>query len=374
MCGGARAGQADTRPARRAPGIGEERVAQEAGVPATPLRVEDPNLCSTPRRPEPVPADEHFGALPDDIPAEADPRSTGQLQPKRCRRGDGGRQLLPESRWLEDDEQHAGPPGKGGEALEAIGQAGRTFRRTVVPGVARCRHIAPGVAPRRWVPGRGAAGPSVVRQVDDEDIHRPTREERPGHRDPFIRRRGLHDDEPFQTDPPGHRLDRIQAPRKVHPGGNRAASLGLGNEPQCQGRPAARGFSAQRDRRIAGHPTRPEDRIQGGKAGPDHPVRASRPLPRSRQAAREGIRQPGECRVRVRFRGNGERADHPRSCRSPTRPKGCESSRDVRGKARHGQMIIEQMFCIVKIINLLAPRATPGTSRPQEQAPPERES
>jgi hypothetical protein len=194
VCRGVRAGQADTDPARPAPWIGEERVAQEAGIPAAPFRVEDPNLCSTPCRPEPVPADEHLGALPDDIPAEADPRSTGQLQPKRRGGGDGGRQLPPESRRLEDDEQHAGSPGERGEALEAIGQAGRTFQGTVVPGVDRCRHIVPRAVPRlvprlvsRLVPRRGAGGPCILRQVDDEDVHRPAREERPGHRDAFVR-------------------------------------------------------------------------------------------------------------------------------------------------------------------------------------------
>jgi hypothetical protein len=89
VCGGARAGQArdgqaGQRRVRRAARIGEECVALEAGVSTAALGVQDPQLCPATRRPEPIPADNHLGALPDDIPTEPDPRSTGQLQPERC--------------------------------------------------------------------------------------------------------------------------------------------------------------------------------------------------------------------------------------------------------------------------------------------------
>jgi hypothetical protein len=204
--------------ADRAGRIGEERVAPEAGVPAAPLRVEDPKLCPPACRSEPVSADEHLGALPDDIPTEPDPRSTGQLKPERSGRGNGGRQLTPEFRRLDDDEQHTGPAGECGETLETVGQAGWTFRRMAVPWAVP------------WRVRRKAAGPSVLRQVDNKDVDRPAREERPGHRDAFVRRRGLEDDEPLQPDSPGHRLNWIQAPGKIHPGGNRAPGLGLCNE------------------------------------------------------------------------------------------------------------------------------------------------
>ncbi len=108
--------------------------------------------------------------------------------------------------------------------------------------VSRRRWIVPWTGPRRVL--RGVTGSSVVWQVDDQDIHRSARQQRPGHRDPFVRRFRLQDDEPFQPDPAGNRLDRIETPGKVYPGGNRATGLGLGNQPQGQGRLAARGLPA----------------------------------------------------------------------------------------------------------------------------------
>ena len=57
--------------------VAQEGVAQEAGIPAATVRVEDPKLRPAARRTEPVPADDDLGALADDIPAEPDPRSTG---------------------------------------------------------------------------------------------------------------------------------------------------------------------------------------------------------------------------------------------------------------------------------------------------------
>jgi hypothetical protein len=139
----------------------------------------------------------------------------------------------------------------------------------------------------------------------------------------------LEDDEPFQPDPASHGLDRIEAPGKIHPGGDGSTGLRLGHQPEGHGGLAARGCSGQRNRCIAGHATRPEDGIEGGEARPDHPIRVGRP------------------RFRLEFGDDRERSDDPRSCRTPARPEGRESGRDVRGEARHGSSIIEQMFCIV---------------------------
>jgi len=80
-CGGTRARRLDQeRPGRldQKP-LTQERLALETGVPTASLGVEDPQLCPATRWPEPVPADDHLGPLSDDIPAEPDPRSTGQL-------------------------------------------------------------------------------------------------------------------------------------------------------------------------------------------------------------------------------------------------------------------------------------------------------
>jgi hypothetical protein len=54
-------------------GIGEERLAEEAGVSTTALRIEDPELCPPPRRAGPVPGDDHLRPLADDVSAEPDP-------------------------------------------------------------------------------------------------------------------------------------------------------------------------------------------------------------------------------------------------------------------------------------------------------------
>jgi hypothetical protein len=173
VCGGVAGDQARGRAATR---IDEERVAPEAGIPATAVGVEDPQLRPATRWSEPVPADEHLGPLPDHVPAEPDPRAPGELEAERRGRGDRGRQLPAEARWLEDDEQDTGPPGERRESFEAVAQAGRPFRRMAA------RPPGPGRSPRRC----GRAGSSVIRQVDHEDIHRSAREERAGHGNAFV--------------------------------------------------------------------------------------------------------------------------------------------------------------------------------------------
>ena len=166
VCGGVAGDQARGRAAAR---IDEERFTPEAGIPAAALGVEDPELRPAACWAEPVPADEHLGPLPDDIPAEPDPRAPGELQPKCRGRGDRGRQLPAETRRLEDDEQDAGPPGERRESFEAVAQAGRPFRW-----MAACP------------PGRRATA-GLRRQVDHEDVHRPAGQERAGHGDALIR-------------------------------------------------------------------------------------------------------------------------------------------------------------------------------------------
>jgi hypothetical protein len=187
VCGGARGrrnrvGHAGPGRDRRTPRIGEELVPSEAGIPAAAFGIQDPQLRPTTRWPEPVPADDHLGPLADHVPAEPDPRSTGELQAEGRGRGDSSSQLPPEARRLEDDEQDAGPPGERGEALEAIRQAGRPFGRMagwLAGSPARARH---GIRPVR--PGLIAAG--LVRQVDDQDVDGPAGQQRAGHRDPFV--------------------------------------------------------------------------------------------------------------------------------------------------------------------------------------------
>jgi len=173
VCGGVGGNQARGRVASR---IDEERVAPEAGIPASALGVEDPQLRPATRGSEPVPADEHLGPLPDHVPAEPDPRATGKLQPERRGRGDRGRQLPAESRWLEDDEQDAGPPGERRESFETVAQAGRPFGW--MAGCPSGRRATSRLG--QW------AASSLGRQVDDQDIDRPAGQERAGHGDALV--------------------------------------------------------------------------------------------------------------------------------------------------------------------------------------------
>ncbi len=203
--------------------------------------------------------------------------------------------------------------------------------------------------------GSGSRNPrsNALGQVDHEDVDRPPGEERAGHRKSLVRRARFEHDEPLQVHAPGHGLDRVQAPGKVHPGSDRAAGLGRRHELEGQGRPAARGIAAQGDRRITGDATRPEDRVEGGETRPDHPVGVGRLGPATRE------------RLGLRLGCHGEGSDHPRSGRSPARPKGCKSGRDVRREARHGPTMIEQMFCIVNVETRLRGGPRPAQTLPQ---------
>lgn len=170
------------------------------------------------------------------------------------------------------------------------------------------------------------------RQVDDEEVHRPTGEQRSGHGEAFVDRCRREHDEPVQDDPAGDRLDRVETARQVHPGDDRAGRLRLRRQPQRERRPAARIRAAQRERGGARHATRTEDRVELREPGPDDPPDVRR----------------GRRRFEVRQRHRRERADdladdlaaslaQPlRSCRTPPRSKGREGRRHVGGESRHG--------------------------------------
>ena len=64
---------------RRARQFVQEPIIREAAVPLPAVRVEDPEVCAPPRRPEMVPSDHHLGPLADDVTSEADPRPPGPV-------------------------------------------------------------------------------------------------------------------------------------------------------------------------------------------------------------------------------------------------------------------------------------------------------
>jgi len=60
--------------------LAEEIAACETGVPIAAFRVEDSQLSPPPRRAKTVASDHHLRPLPDHVPAQADPRSPGELE------------------------------------------------------------------------------------------------------------------------------------------------------------------------------------------------------------------------------------------------------------------------------------------------------
>jgi hypothetical protein len=62
------------------PPVKEQLVAAEAGVARPSVGIQDPEGRSPARRSGAITRDHHLRSLADDVPAEPDPRSTGQLQ------------------------------------------------------------------------------------------------------------------------------------------------------------------------------------------------------------------------------------------------------------------------------------------------------
>jgi len=232
--------------ASRWPGLAEEVVAAEAGIALAAIRVEDPELRPPVRRAVPVAGDGHLRPLADDIAPEPDPRSPGELEPDTRRLGHGGCQARCQARWLDGDEERLGTACERCQAAQPIGD-----------------------------PGSGRATLESQRQVDDEEIDRPTREQGAGDRQALVDRFRRQDDEPVEPDAASDGLDRIEGASEVQPGDDRSVDLGLGREPQGEGRLARACVSPERDARAAWQATRPEDRIQVGKAGPDDPLQAA---------------------------------------------------------------------------------------------------
>jgi hypothetical protein len=301
-------------------GVGEERLVEEAGIPAAALRVQDPELCPPPRRAGSVPGDDHLCPLADDIPAEPDPRPLGQLQPKPGRLGDRARDRAGQTRRLEDDEEDAGSSGERREATQPVRDRGRPPA------------IAPGATSTRSTRGGSVWVAPVTRQVDDEEVHGPARDERPGHRQRLVQGDRLENHQPFETDPARDRLDRVEAAGQIDIGDDRAGGLGLGGKPQGQGGLAARGLSPDGQRGRAWNSTRAEEGIQCGEPRPDNPFVVDRP-------SRTALRLVGEWDRGERphdRHGPAERLPTDPWCGlSPARPEGRQGRGHVRGESRH---------------------------------------
>ncbi len=285
-------------------GLVEQEVrAAKTGIPFTALGVEDPERRPFARRPISIAGDHGLRPLADDVASEPDPGPSGEFQAETGRLGHGRGQAAGGTGRLEDDEDRVRPAGEGGQSPESIGDPGRAVRG-----------------------GESAAG-----QVQEEQVHRAAGEERAGDGEALVQRRRGDDDEPFEIDAAGDSLHRIERAGEVQPGHHRSLELGLGRDPEREGRPAAGAVAADGDTGRSGQAAGPEDRIERREPGVDDAVGGGT------RGGDRGRRIPGEWR-------DGERAHDLRSCRSPASLEGRHGCRHVRGKGRHRTVIVEHPF------------------------------
>jgi hypothetical protein len=304
-----RGGRAAGAPGRR--DLGQEQLQAETGIPIPAVGIEDPERRPAAGRAGPAAGDGDVGGLPDDVPAEANPRPAGKLEADPRPRPDGGGHRLHEPGRLEDEQGDPGPPGEGGEPAEPIGESGCAIR--------------------------------ADREVQDEEIHGAAGQERPRDREALLDiGRGEHD-EPVRLDATSHRLDRVEGTGQIQPGHDRAARLGLGSEPEGERRPPAREVSPERQAHAPWQPAGPEDGVQGRKPGRVDAGRIrqrlagpSRSGVRKRQALgrhREGPHDVADDTVSGSWRG-----------RSPARLEGRQRRGHVGGEGRHQVPSIEHLF------------------------------
>ena len=287
--------------------LGKEPVAAEAGVALAAVRVQDPEGRAATRWAGPAAGDHHLRSLADHVPAQPDPRPTGQLEPDAGRLADrtGEPARARHVRRLEHDEADPGPSGQRRQPAESIGES----------------------APE----DRVRAFPIACRQVDDQQVDGATGEQRAGDRQTLVRVGRGQDDEPLRLDPPGDDLDGVERGGEVQPGDDRAGGLRRRGESQRERGPPARQVAAQCHAHASRHAAGTEDGIELGEAGREDsiPVRLWQRT--------------------IRFeRDRGQRADdvarEPGRGRAPTRSKGRQGRAEVRIRSGHRTPSIEQMF------------------------------
>jgi hypothetical protein len=286
--------------------IVQERFAAEAGIALAAVRIEDPEGRPAAWWAGPIAGDHHLRSLADHVPAEPDPRSTGQLQPDARRLADSAGETTGAGgvRRLEHDEADPGPPGQRREAAEPIGES-------------RLR-------------GATRALPDARRQVDDQQVDRSTGQQRAGDREALVGIGRRQHDEPLRLDTASHDLDRVEGGREVQPGDDRAGYLRRRGKPQRERGPAARRVATQRHAHAPRHAAGAEDGVELSEPRREHPI----PI-RLRE-------------VSVLERDRGQRADHipgeARRGRTPARSKRRQGRAEVRIGCRHRTPSIEQMF------------------------------
>lgn len=298
---------------------GEELVTAQAGVPLAAIGIEDPERGSPPRRADPAATHHDLGHLAHHVPAEPDPRATGEFEADPGSLPDRGSHVPHEPRRLEDEEADPGPTRQRREPAEPLAEPRRPLRA--------------------W------------RQVQDEQIHRPAREERAGNRQTLVGGCRGEDHQPFRLDAAGDRLDRIERTGEIQPGDDRPSRLRLSRKAQGNRGSPARQVPPEGEAHPAREAARPEDPIELREAGREEPgrIHCGGCHGAGDDHGAGGAARKSVCRGFHHGRGgHRERTHHvpsgTRRGRSPARSKGRQGRRDIRGEDRHQASIIEHLF------------------------------
>lgn len=179
-------------------GSGEQAWSAEARVPRPALGVQDRQFGIAARRAVAVPRHRRAAALPHHVAAQPDPAGTPKFEPKPARLVDGGRQSPAQTVRREHDEQGSGAACEGGEAREAVADPDAGHRRV-----------------------------TAIGKVEDEQVRRPSGEERACEREPLLEVARCEDHEPLGADAARHGLDGVECPGEVEPGHDRPSGLRL---------------------------------------------------------------------------------------------------------------------------------------------------
>jgi hypothetical protein len=100
----------------------EELGPAEAGISLSALGVQDSELGPSIGRAIPIASDDHLRPLADDVPTEAKPVATPELESEGGRVGDRAGEGRAGSGRLEDDQARVRSAGEGSQPSQSIGQ------------------------------------------------------------------------------------------------------------------------------------------------------------------------------------------------------------------------------------------------------------
>ena len=249
--------------------VDQEAIPAEAAITLPAVRIEDPERRPPSWRAVSVPGDQGFRALADHVTPETDPRSARQLEAKAGRFGHGTREGSAESGRLEHHEQGLRSTGKSSQATEPV----------------RDRD---GLA-RRGRPGLGDR--TTLGEVENEEVHRTTGEQRAADGQAFVERLWRDDHQPFEPNAPSDGLHGIEAPGQVQPCDDRSGCLGFSGKSQDKGGPTAGAISPDGHARRAREAAGTQDCIECSEPGGDDPPIRLRPRRNLRNRC-------GVCRLR----------------------------------------------------------------------------